>query len=114
FSGAVARKAGILGLVNGGTVFFDEVGELATDAQAMLLRFLQTGEGRAVGAISRMRPDVRIIAATHRDLVGAIEHGAFREDLYYRLRRVVLTVPPLRERAEDVPLLVEHVRRRVN
>jgi transcriptional regulator with GAF, ATPase, and Fis domain len=114
FSGAVARKAGVLAVANGGTVFLDEVGELAADAQAMLLRFLQSGEGRAVGATAMTRVDVRIVAATHRDLEGAVEGAAFREDLYYRLRRVVLRVPPLRERREDIALLVEHVRRQVN
>ncbi len=114
FSGAVARKTGVLAIAHGGTVFLDEIGELAVDAQAMLLRFLQSGEGRAVGATATMRVDVRIVAATHRDLESAIERGAFREDLYYRLRRVVLTVPPLRERREDIPLLVEHMRRQVN
>lgn len=114
FSGAVAKKAGLLAVANGGTVFLDEVGELAPDAQAMLLRFLQSGEGRAVGSTLTTRVDVRIIAATHRDLEAAIAAGAFREDLYYRLRRVVLQVPPLRERRDDIPLLVEHVRRAAN
>jgi DNA-binding NtrC family response regulator len=114
FSGADARKLGLVAVADGGTVFLDEVGELALDAQAMLLRFLQSGEGRAVGATATTRVDVRIIAATHRDLVVSVERGAFREDLYYRLRRVVLTVPPLRERREDIPLLAEHVRRHVN
>jgi DNA-binding NtrC family response regulator len=114
FSGAITKTTGLLALANGGTVFLDEVGELAMDAQAMLLRFLQTGEGRAVGATTITRADVRIIAATHRDLEGAIEGAAFREDLYYRLRRVVLRVPPLRERREDIALLVDHIRRHVN
>jgi two-component system response regulator PilR (NtrC family) len=114
FSGAVARKTGLLAIANGGTVFLDEVGELATEAQAMLLRFLQTGEGRAIGATATIRVDVGIIAATHRDLEGTVERGAFREDLYYRRRRVVLRIPALRERREDIPLLVESVRRQVN
>ena len=101
-------------IANGGTVFLDEVGELASDAQAMLLRFLQSGEGRAVGATTTTRFDVPIIAATHRDLEAAITAGALREDLYYRLRRVVLQVPAVRERRDDIPLLVEHVRRAAN
>jgi len=104
----------VLAAANGGTVFLDEVAELATDAQAMLLRFLQTGEGRAVGATNTIRVDVRIIAATHRNLEAAVERNAFREDLYYRLRRVVLRVPSLRERRDDIELLVEHVRRQAN
>jgi two-component system, NtrC family, response regulator HydG len=114
FSGADRSKVGLVVAADGGSVFLDEVGEVAADAQAMLLRFLQSGEGRAVGATATIRVDVRIIAATHRDLVATGERGAFREDLYYRLQRVVLTVPPLRERREDIPLLVEHVRRQIN
>jgi DNA-binding NtrC family response regulator len=114
FSGAAAQKTGVLAVVNGGTVLLDEVGELATDAQAMLLRFLQSGEGRAVGATNTIRVDVRTIAATHRNLEAAVARAAFREDLYYRLRRVVLHVPPLRERQDDIAFLVEHVRRQAN
>jgi DNA-binding NtrC family response regulator len=80
----------------------------------MLLRFLATSEVRPVGATRVVHPDVRILAATHRPLLTDSGRGAFREDLYYRLRRVVLEVPPLRGRREDIPLLVEHVRRQAN
>ncbi|MCK6557499.1 sigma-54 factor interaction domain-containing protein, partial [Candidatus Binatia bacterium] len=98
FTGAVQWKTGLLAAADGGTVFLDEIGELPADAQAMLLRFLQDGEIRPVGSTRTTRVDVRLIAATHRDLEAEIERGAFRDDLYYRLRRVVLEVPPLRLR----------------
>jgi DNA-binding NtrC family response regulator len=111
FTGAVSRKSGLLSVVDTGTLFLDEIGELSPEAQVMLLRFLQQGEVRPVGATAMSHVDVRLISATHRDLEKAVEQGTFREDLYYRLRRVVLEVPPLRERREDIPLLVEHVRR---
>ena len=114
FTGAVTRSAGLVSRVDGGTLFMDEIGELGTDAQAMLLRFLQEGEGRAVGATRRLRVDVRIVAATHRDLEAGVERGTFREDIYYRLWWAVLEVPPLRARREDIALLVEHFRREVN
>jgi DNA-binding NtrC family response regulator len=114
FSGTVARKVGVLTVAAGGTVLLDEVGELVLDAQGMLLRFLQSGEGRAVGATATQRIDVRIIAATHRNLARAVRERAFRDDLRYRLRRAVLYVPPLRERRDDIRLLVEHFRRRIN
>jgi DNA-binding NtrC family response regulator len=114
FTGAVERHAGVLREAAGGTVFLDEVGELPLDAQAALLRFLGTGEVRPVGLARALHVDIRVLAATHRDLQAAIHGDTFREDLYYRLREVVLRVPPLRERAEDLPLLIEHCRRRFN
>jgi two-component system, NtrC family, response regulator HydG len=114
FTSAVVRKVGLLAVANAGTLFLDEIGELPLEAQAMLLRFLQQGEVRPVGATETARVNVRLIAATHRDLEMMKVRGSFREDLYYRLRRVVLEVPPLRARREDIPLLVEHIRRRIN
>lgn len=114
FTSAVVRKVGLLAVANAGTLFLDEIGELPPEAQAMLLRFLQEGEVRPVGSTETARVNVRLIAATHRDLEAMKAQGSFREDLYYRLRRVVLEIPPLRARREDIPLLVEHIRRGVN
>src|SRR5262245_56214604 len=107
FTGATSRTAGLVSRLDGGTLFMDEIGELSDGGQAMLLRFLQEGEGRAVGATRRIRVDVRIVTATHRDLEAGVERGTFREDFYYRLWQAVLEVPPLRERREDIALLVE-------
>jgi DNA-binding NtrC family response regulator len=114
FTSAVGKKEGLLTVLDGGTVFFDEIGELRPRAQSMLLRFLQGGEGLAVGATRSVRVDVRVIAATHRDLEAAVEVGEFREDFYYRLWGAILEVPALRARREDIPLLVEHFRLRFN
>src|SRR5262245_32012969 len=80
FSGAITRKAGLLSMVDGGTVFLDEVGDLVADARAMMLRFLQAGEGRPVGAVRTLRFDVRVISATHRDLAAAVREGTFRKE----------------------------------
>jgi sigma-54 interacting transcriptional regulator len=114
FTGAVSRAAGLVSRLDGGTLFLDEIGELAPDAQGMLLRFLQAGEGRAVGASRSVSVDVRVIAATHRDLEAEVERGTFREDVYYRLWCAVLEVPPLRARREDIGSLVEHFRVSMN
>ena len=109
FTGALARKIGRFELASGGTIFLDEIGELPLDLQAKLLRVLQEGEFERVGSTETRTTDVRVIAATNRDLEAAIVQGTFRADLYYRLRVFPLRVPPLRERAEDIPMLVWHV-----
>jgi DNA-binding NtrC family response regulator len=114
FTGALMKKVGLLAVADGGTVFFDEVGDLPLDQQVTLLRFFQDREIRPVGSNDSRRVNVRLIAAMHRDLEAAVEREMFREDLYYRLRRATVTVPPLRERREDIPLLVEHIVARVN
>jgi DNA-binding NtrC family response regulator len=108
FTGAAARRHGLLELAHQGTLFLDEVGEMSPAMQAKLLRALDRGEIRRVGGDRIFQVDVRIIAATNRDLVQAAASGAFRHDLYYRLGVVVIEVPPLRDRADDIPLLVQH------
>jgi two-component system NtrC family response regulator len=108
FTGAMANKKGRIELADGGTLFLDEIGEMAPELQVKVLRLVQQGEIEKVGATQPARVDVRIIAATHRDLKAMIEDGTFREDLYYRLAVIPLSLPPLRERAEDIPDLVQH------
>lgn len=107
FTGAVADKRGRIELADGGTLFLDEIGELSPELQVKLLRLIQEGEIEKVGSEAKLKVDVRIIAATHRDLQAMIEDGAFREDLYYRLSVIPLVMPPLRERSEDIPDLVQ-------
>jgi DNA-binding NtrC family response regulator len=106
FTGAQHARTGLLESGNGGTVFLDEIGDLPVDLQAKLLRALQEREIRPVGATDRVRVDLRIIAATNRDLESAIRTGAFRQDLYFRLNVVQVKLPPLRERRSDIPLLI--------
>jgi DNA-binding NtrC family response regulator len=108
FTGAVRARAGLFREADGGTLLLDEVGELHGGTQAKLLRVLQEGEVRPVGEDRTYRVDVRILAATHRDLAGLVASGRFREDLLYRLKVVALHVPPLRERPEDIPALARH------
>jgi two-component system response regulator AtoC len=113
FTGAVGRRVGRFEQAGGGTLFLDEIAELDVDLQAKLLRVLQTGRFERVGGEETLRTDVRVLAATNRDLAARIAAGRFREDLYYRLDVVSISLPPLRERREDIPLLAEHVVRRL-
>jgi two-component system response regulator HydG len=106
FTGATRSKPGLLEMANSGTIFFDEIAELPPDLQAKLLRALQEKEIKPVGGTDRHQLDVRVVAATNRDLAQAMREGRFRSDLYYRLNVVTLKVPPLRERKTDIPLLV--------
>src|ERR1700759_659595 len=108
FTGAMARGVGRFEQAQGGTLFLDEIGDMPIEAQTRLLRVLQQGEYTTVGGRSPIRADVRIIAATHRDLRQLIRQGLFREDLFYRLNVVPIRLPPLRERVEDIPLLARH------
>jgi transcriptional regulator with PAS, ATPase and Fis domain len=109
FTGAYRDKTGLLELAHGGTIFMDEVGEMSLRMQALLLRFLETGEIQRVGGDkAQSRVDVRVISATNRNLVDKIASRDFREDLYYRINVIHLTVPPLRDRREDIPELLEH------
>jgi len=108
FTGAASARAGVFEDADGGTLFLDEIGDMPLPMQAKLLRVLESGELTRVGSTRAIKVDVRVIAATHRELAGAVREGAFREDLYHRLHVIPIHAPPLRERAEDIPLLAEH------
>jgi two-component system response regulator AtoC len=108
FTGAVAAKRGLFETANGGTMFLDEIGDMGPKMQAQLLRTLQDGEVRPVGGAEAIRVDVRLVCATNKDLDAEVKAGRFREDLYFRINVVTVHLPPLRERREDIPILVAH------
>jgi PAS domain S-box-containing protein len=113
FTGAVATKKGLMEVADGGTLFIDEVAELEPAVQAMLLRVLETGRFRRLGAVAELEVDVRVIAATNKDLEREVNAGRFRDDLFYRLNVLRIKLPPLRDRPEDIPLLVDHFLQRM-
>ena len=108
YTGATSSKKGLFEVADGGTLFLDEVATISLETQAKLLRVIQEREFRRLGGLENIKVDVRIIAATNRDLQAAVEQGTFRDDLYYRLNVIVIKLPPLQERSEDVPLLADH------
>src|SRR5213596_2115252 len=108
FTGADRDRAGLIETTDGGTLFLDEIGEMPLAAQAKLLRFLQEGEFRRVGDVANRSADVRVVSASNRKLEVAVEEGRFREDLYYRIGGIEIALPPLRERASDIPVLAAH------
>jgi two-component system NtrC family response regulator/two-component system response regulator HydG len=108
FTGAIATRAGRFEAANGGTLFLDEIGDISPTVQVKLLRFLEEREFERVGGNKTYKVDVRIVAATHRDLKKKLEDGSFREDLYYRLNVIEISIPPLRTRPSDVPILAQH------
>ncbi|MBA4020468.1 MAG: Fis family transcriptional regulator [Pirellula sp.] len=114
FTGADQRRIGKFEQVHGGTIFLDEIGDMSPATQAKALRLLQQQQFERVGGNTTIQTDVRIIAATNRDLASMVEEGRFRRDLYYRLNGFTITLPPLRERIEDIPLLADHFRKRFN
>ena len=112
FTGAAEAKRGLIEVADGGTAFFDEIGDLPLDMQVKLLRLLQEREFRPVGSLKQHKVDIRVIAATHHDLARDVGRGTFRQDLYYRLNIVTVLLPPLRERKPDIPDLIAHFMRR--
>ncbi|NIB42900.1 sigma-54-dependent Fis family transcriptional regulator [Pseudomaricurvus alkylphenolicus] len=112
FTGAASKSEGLVAAAHGGTLFLDEIGELPLEAQARLLRVLQEGEVRPIGSTESHKVDVRLVAATHRDLRKLCKEGKFREDLYYRINVVQLQLPPLRDRGKDIIALAEHLLQR--
>jgi transcriptional regulator with PAS, ATPase and Fis domain len=108
FTGAAAAKTGKFEMAEGGTVFLDEIGDMSLDLQVKILRVLEEREFEPVGGLRTVKVNVRIIAATHRDLEEKVQNGAFREDLYYRLNVIPITLPPLVDRPEDIPLLIDY------
>lgn len=108
FTGATSRKIGKFEKAQGGTIFLDEIGELGLSMQVNLLRVLQEREFERVGGNETVKVDIRVIAATHKDLFKMVQEGSFREDLYYRLNVIPIELPALRDRKEDIPLLIEH------
>jgi DNA-binding NtrC family response regulator len=113
FTGALGDKKGVFEQADGGSIFLDEIGETTAAVQVRLLRVLEQGEVRPVGASRVTTVNVRVVAATNRDLERAVREGSFRQDLYYRLNVIRIAVPPLRDRREDIPLLAAHVLREV-
>src|SRR5581483_10582643 len=108
FTGAIANKAGLFEVADGGSIFLDEIGETTPAIQVKLLRVIQEREFRRVGGTRDIKVDVRVIAATNKDLRKAVADGSFREDLYYRLDVIPIHLPPLRMRTGDIPLLAQH------
>jgi DNA-binding NtrC family response regulator len=113
FTGAIQSRVGRFEQAQGGTLFLDEIGELPLELQAKLLRVIQEREFQRLGSSETIRADIRIIAATNRNLLQQVERGRFREDLYYRLNVVPLDMPPLRQRCEDIPILAKHFAEKV-
>jgi transcriptional regulator with PAS, ATPase and Fis domain len=114
FTGADRAKPGLFEVAHGGTIFLDEIGEVSLATQVKLLRVLDTSTFRHVGGTTELRVDVRVLAATNRNLASMVRQGLFREDLYYRVSTITIEVPPLRERREDIVLLARHFVERLN
>jgi transcriptional regulator with GAF, ATPase, and Fis domain len=114
FTNAIEKKLGRCEVAHPGTLFLDEIGELSLATQAKILRFLEEKEFNRVGSSKTIKVDVRLITATNKDLTQQIKKGEFREDLYYRINVVPIVIPPLRDRREDIPLLIEHFIKKIN